>query len=80
MENNEYYTLDYTEEAENCLLFNAYKQLPSAINKGELKLYIIVNKTKKQFWINCESQLNHAKNMTKIHQTTLNNIREWHKK
>lgn len=80
MENNEYCFLNFTEEAENCLLFHNYKKLQDTINKGALKLFIIVNKSNKQFWINCEEQLNHAQNMTNIKPTTLNKIREWHKK
>ncbi|QQU04198.1 hypothetical protein [Myroides odoratus] len=80
MENNEYFFLDFSEEVENHLLFNDYKKRKDAINEGELELFIIVNKSSKQFWINGKPQLNHAKKMTPIKFITFKDLQKWQTK
>lgn len=80
MENNEYYSVEQTDEVERFLNYHRYKEKPAAIISASSDITIIINKTSKTFWINCPLQLDNAKQMAQIKQTSLNEIRKWHKK
>lgn len=77
MENNEYFCTDITEETKDELILMGFNELPYSIYNDEAPVKYIINKTKRQFWLNSQLAIDHAKQMTKITPITFKDIKEW---
>lgn len=77
MENNKYCSTEISEETKDLLILLGFNELPYCIHKDEPAKEFIINKTKKQFWLNGCRALKHAQQMTKIPPITLKEIKQW---
>ncbi len=79
MENNEFFYIPYSNTTKDSLIFNGFKELHAVIADQDKDLFIIINKTRKQFFIVGDSVLKHSQRLTTINLITLKDLRKWHK-
>ena len=80
MENEEFFYTPHLYPAEDSLKFKGFKELPSAIAELDKDLFIIINKTRKQFFVVSESVLKHSQRLTKVNYITFKDLQKWQTK
>ncbi|EHQ41498.1 hypothetical protein [Myroides odoratus] len=80
MENDEFLYTPHSYPAEDSLKFRGFKELSSLITDQDKDLFIIINKTRKQFFIVGDSVLKHSQRLTTINLITLKDLQKWQTK
>lgn len=77
MENNEFFYTPHLYPAEDSLKFKGFKETPSLITGRDNDLFIIINKTRKEFFVVDGTILKHSQRLTKVNYITFKELQKW---